>query len=92
MDAKDVLPILFERSNAAAALWNFQLSVLFALLAFLGAVSNLWQHKVVLLGLTLAYALFAIINWKVLLQVEAQRAVLAAYISPRLPPEIADCR
>lgn len=83
-EVKELLQILFERSNAAATLWNFQLTVLLALFAFLTATSNTIRSKVLLAGLTTVYAVFAVINLTVLLQIETERSVLYDAVRPEL--------
>jgi hypothetical protein len=37
LEAKDLLPILFERSNATATLWKIEIVVVLGLIAFLAS-------------------------------------------------------
>jgi hypothetical protein len=85
MELKDVLPLAFERFNAAVALWNLEAAVIFALLAFLasapGMLASLWMRGL----MTAAYVGFALVNGVILEQVEGQRRVLDTVAIGELP-------
>jgi hypothetical protein len=44
MEPKDLLPILFERSNAAVTLWNIEIVVVLGLIAFLASAGKMIGH------------------------------------------------
>jgi hypothetical protein len=79
LDAKDWLPILFERTNFTGTLWNIELAAIVGIIAFLAsAVSRLnWVLTIVLL---LGYWMMALSNLYALYQVIGQRAALAKLI------------
>jgi hypothetical protein len=56
-DLKEILPIVFERANAAATLWNYELTIILSGLAFLVAASNALRSKLILAGLPIGYFL-----------------------------------
>jgi hypothetical protein len=41
MEPKDLLPIMFERSNAMATLWNMEIVVVLGLIAFLATAGEM---------------------------------------------------
>jgi hypothetical protein len=80
MEAKDWLPILFERSIATDMLWNFEIVVILGLIVFLAAAGSRlssWQMRMSVLAGFLAMAGFNIIA---LARVTEQRVILTALI------------
>ena len=79
LDAKDWLPILFERTNSTATLWNIELVAILGIIAFLASAGSRldWVIRIVLL---LGYWMMALSNVFALYQVIGQRAVLAKLI------------
>jgi hypothetical protein len=86
MEAKDLLPILFERSNATATLWNIELIMILGLLAFLGGTGKSIKHFPIQLALSLGFGVVAVFNSYSLIQVSEQRAALIALFRTLHPP------
>jgi hypothetical protein len=80
MEAKDWLPILFERSNATSTLWNIEIAVILGLVAFLAAAGRRVDNWPAKLALLAAYLVMAWLNLLALIQVSEQRALLAAFV------------
>jgi hypothetical protein len=80
MELHDAITILFERFNAATALWNLQLVVIIGVLGFLATSPALLKKPLLVWGLAAGYLAFASINIKVIDQVENQRRVIEAYV------------
>jgi hypothetical protein len=59
---KELVSLVFERSNAVQTFWNFQVTIILALLAFFGT-TTITNKKLLLAGvLSFAYLLLACVN------------------------------
>jgi hypothetical protein len=91
MEAKDWLPIFFERSNAMSTLWNIEIVAVLGLVAFLGGAGARLDHRPVKIAIILAFLAMAAFNLSALVQVTEQRAILADFLrhmdSPSVMPE-----
>jgi hypothetical protein len=83
---KDLLPIIFERSNAMQRFWNFLIVVTFGLLGFVTTARATAGHTSVKVMLTIGYVVFAAVNLDALLFVTQQRTILVAAL-PKLPSD-----
>jgi hypothetical protein len=83
MNYKEALEIFFERSNATQTFWNFHLTVILALIAFIATVKVNTSLRLLAVFLTVAFAVFACVNLKALVTVTDQRLALAAVIKAK---------
>ena len=77
MEAKDVLPIIFERSNATGAIWNLYIVVVLGVIAFLASTeikNTLIRHAV-----AIGFVIMAVDNILALVQVTRQEQELVTY-------------
>jgi hypothetical protein len=77
MELKDVLPILFERSNATQTFWNFYIVIALGIIGFFSTAKPVANLKAVQILFTLGYLMFAAVNLLAMLWVIAQRQALA---------------
>jgi hypothetical protein len=84
---KDLLPLIFERSNAAQTLWNFEIVVIFGLLGFIASARAIAHETTVKLMLTIAYIVFATGNLFALLNVTEERRILVEAALSKLSEE-----
>lgn len=77
MDAKDWLPILFERSNATSTLWNIEIIAILGIVAFLAGAGSKLSHRGIRVAILVGYWVMAAFNLFALVEVTEQRAVLA---------------
>ena len=87
MELKELLPIIFERSNAMQTFWNFQIIVIFGLLGFVTTARATARQASVKVMLTVGYLMFALVNLEALLAVTKQRWILVGAALPKLPSE-----
>ena len=87
MELKELLPIIFERSNAMQTFWNFQIIVIFGLLGFVTTARATARQASVEVMLTVGYLMFALVNLEALLAVTKQRWILVGAALPKLPSE-----
>jgi hypothetical protein len=80
MGLKDLLPIIFERSNAMQTFWNFQIVVIFVLLGFITTARVASQPSVKVI-MTIGYVIFALVNLEALVSVTEQRKILVAALA-----------
>lgn len=85
MEPKDLLPILFERSNATATLWNIEIVVVLGLLAFLANAGKMIGHWCGKLALTVGFLVMAGFNVSALIVVTEQRRALADFFRTLTP-------
>ena len=89
MEPKDLLPILFERSNATARLWNIEIIVVLGLIAFLANAGKMMGHWLPKLALTVGFLVMAGFNVGALIQVVEQRQALAEFFRTLKSPVLA---
>jgi hypothetical protein len=87
MDIKDLLPIIFERSNAMQTFWNFQITVIFGPLGFITTARATARQESVNVLLTVGYVMFALVNLEALMSVTKQRWILVDVDLAKLPSE-----
>jgi len=80
MELKDWLPIMFERANATAALWNMQIVVVLGLIAFMASAGELARNRSVLALLTVGLVVMAGLNLSAQISVTEQRLILLRFI------------
>ena len=77
---KELVSLYFERSNAVQTFWNFQVTIILALLAFFGT-TTMTSKKLVLAGvLSFAYLVFACVNVIAVAEVTKVRGVTKGLI------------
>jgi len=76
---KDLLLILFERSNPTATLWNIEIVVVLGLLAFLASAGKMIGHWSVRLALTVGFLVMAGFNVVALMEVTEQTQALVDF-------------
>ncbi|MDQ6703473.1 MAG: hypothetical protein M3Z96_10420 [Pseudomonadota bacterium] len=86
MDAKDLLPILFERSNATATLWNIEIAVFLGLIAFVASARETMDHWFPKLALTVGFVGMAVLHARSLIEVAEQRRALVDFFRTLSPP------
>jgi hypothetical protein len=79
MEPKDLLPILFERSNAAVTLWNIEIVVVLGLIAFLASAGKMIGHWSMKLAFTVGFLVMAGNNVVALIEVMEQRQALVDF-------------
>src|SRR5579863_4366799 len=84
MEVKDMLPIFFERANAAQTLWTLYVTIILGLLAFIGS-AKLTRPKLVASLLSIIFLIFAAVNLSALCAVTAQRLALFGLMCPGTP-------
>ena len=89
MEPKDLPPILFERSNATATLWNIEIVVVLGLLAFLANAGKMIGHWSGKLALTVGFLVMAGFNVSALIVVTEQRRALTDFFRTLNPPVLA---
>ncbi|MDQ6867538.1 MAG: hypothetical protein M3178_03730 [Pseudomonadota bacterium] len=89
MEPKDLLPILFERSNATATLWNIEIVVVLGLIAFLASAGKMIGHWSMKLALTVGFLVMAYFNVGALIEVTEQRQALVDFFRTLKPPVLA---
>jgi hypothetical protein len=75
-DVKDLLPIIFERSNAATTVWNIELALVLAIIAALvtaGALANQWKVKALI---TFMAYLASCFTFRALIEITLARFIL----------------
>jgi hypothetical protein len=85
--AKDWLPIVFERSNAATTLWNMQIVVILGLIAFLAGAGKLVARRPVKPALILGFLVMVWFNLSALVDVTKERDALITFL--RTTPDFA---
>ena len=85
MEPKDLLPILFERSNAAVTLWNIEIVVVLGLIAFLASAGKMIGHWSMKLALTVGFLVMAGNNVVALIGVMEQRQALVFFRTLKSP-------
>ncbi|MFZ2109637.1 MAG: hypothetical protein WAV18_30385 [Roseiarcus sp.] len=80
MEAKDWLPIFFERSNAEATLWNIEIVVVLGLVAFVGGAGARLEGRLIKVAIIIAFLVMVAFNILAIVQVTEQRAILADLI------------
>ncbi len=88
MEAKDWLPIFFERSNATSTLWNIEIVVVLGLVAFLGGAGAKVDHRPTKIAIILAFLVMVAFNLFAIVQVTEQRAILGNFIRQISSPSI----
>jgi hypothetical protein len=83
---KDLLPILFERSNATATLWNMEIVVVLGLIAFLASAGKIVGHWYIKLALTVGFLAMVAFNVSALIEVTEQRQELVNFFRKQNPP------
>ncbi len=78
-EPKDLLPILFERSNATATLWNIKIVVVLGLLAFLASAGKMIGYWSMKLALTVGFLVMAGFNVVAFIEVTEQRQELVDF-------------
>jgi hypothetical protein len=74
MSFSELVSLYFERSNAVQTFWNFQVTIILALLAFFGTTTS--RNKRLLAAiLSFGYVVFAIVNLIAITQVTRVRGV-----------------
>ena len=76
MGVKDLLPIIFERSNAATTIWNIELALILGIIAALVTAGGLAHHSRIKILITLMFYLASWLNLRALIEVSLQRRVL----------------
>jgi hypothetical protein len=89
MEPKDLLPILFERSNAVGTLWNMQIVIILGLIAFLAAAGTRINQPFLKLALTVGFLIAAGFNLTALIEVTEQRHALVDFFRTIKPPVLA---
>jgi hypothetical protein len=89
MEPKDLLPILFERSNAAVTLWNIEIVVVLGLMAFLASAGKMIGHWSMKLALTVGFLVMAGNNVVALIEVMEQRQALVDFFRTLKSPVLA---
>jgi hypothetical protein len=89
MEPKDLLPILFERSNAAVTLWNIEIVVVLGLIAFLASAGKMIGHWSMKLALTVGFLVMAGNNVVALIEVMEQRQALVDFFRTLKSPVLA---
>jgi len=79
-DLKDWLPIVFERANAATALWNVEITAILGIIAFVAAGGDLARHGYVRALLAGGFVVMAALNLSGLIAVNEQRAALVDFV------------
>lgn len=87
MELRNLLPIIFERSNATQTFWNFQIVVIFGLLGFITTARATARQASVKMMLTIGYVMFALVNLGALLSVTEQRRILVLAALAKLPSD-----
>jgi hypothetical protein len=87
MDVKDYLPILFERSNTAQSLWNFEAVVVLGIIGFLATAGSKANQSWLLLLIIIVFLGFVYFNLSEILKVSHQRETLANAVIPSLADE-----
>jgi hypothetical protein len=75
-DVKDLLPIIFERSNAATTTWNIELVLVLGIVAALvtaGTLANQWVIKSLI---TVAAVLVSTLTFRSLIEITLARYIL----------------
>jgi hypothetical protein len=80
MELRDLIGLYFERSNAMQTYWNFYITVILALIAFFGSAKPSAKTKYLAGILTLAFIMFAVVNYDALNDVTRQRITAKALI------------
>jgi hypothetical protein len=86
MDLKDILPILFERSNAMQTYWNFYIVVTLGIMGFFSTARSIANLIIVRLLFTVGFLGFAVVNLEGILWVVAQRQALANEVLKLITP------
>jgi hypothetical protein len=89
MEPKDLLPILFERSNAVGTLWNIEIVVILGLIGFLAAAGPRMNKPFLKLALTAGFVIAAGFNLAALIEVTEQRQALVDFFRTIKPPVLA---
>jgi len=89
MEPKDLLPILFERSNAVGTLWNIQIVIILGLIGFLAAAGPRIDKRFLKLALMIGFIVASAFNLTALVEVTEQRHALVEFFRTTKPPVLA---
>ena len=84
LDAKDLLPLAFERSAAVQTFWNFYIVVTLGLLGFLASAAKACSRRPVQAALTFTFVAFTLSNLAALLAVNRQLEQVAVAADAKL--------
>ena len=88
MDFKDLVTLYFDRGNAVQTFWNFQVTIILALLAFFGSIrSSRRKHLLLAVILSFAYVAFAYVNIAAIKDVTNARNITKQLIQNWKPQE-----
>jgi hypothetical protein len=88
MEAKDWLPILFERSNATTALWNVEIVVVLGIVAFVGGAGARLNYPPIKMAIIFGFIVMAVFNLFALIQVTEQRSILYGFLGQINGPSV----
>ncbi len=77
MEAKDVLPIIFERSNATGSIWNLYIVVVLGVIAFFASAGT--NNTLIKWAVAIGFVIMAVDNILALVQVTRQEQELVTY-------------
>jgi len=77
MEAKDVLPIIFERSNATGSIWNLYIVVVLGVIAFFASAGT--NNTLIKWAVAIGFVIMAVNNILALVQVKRQEQELVTY-------------
>jgi hypothetical protein len=80
MEVKDILPIVFERANAASTLWNIEIVTILGLIAFFAGAGKQVNHTFVKLAIVIGFVIMASFNLAALIEVTEQRHALVTLL------------
>jgi hypothetical protein len=89
MEPKDLLPILFERSNAVGTLWNMEIVIILGLIAFLAAAGTRINQPLLKFAITFGLLIAVGFNLTALIEVTEQRHALVDFFRTINPPVLA---
>jgi len=76
MEEKDLLPIIFERSNASTTLWNIEFAVILGAITFMATAKPDRQQWLVRLALTVLFLCAQFFNCRALRETSVHRQIL----------------
>jgi hypothetical protein len=91
LEAKDLLQILFERSNATTTLWNMEIAVVLGLIAFLGTAGDMTGHWLTKVAFNNWIRSHGVLEWESSRQGVAAKTGVGRFHSQVRIPGLCEC-